>query len=99
MVELINCSTAEPNIEWSVQRLKNQFDELKCLTFAEFRIGDKSIEFLTSVNRTMIFGWKAWAEGLREKAVVPNGNSVVKCRLAVDETFDRIATVVQNEPI
>jgi len=99
LVELINCSTAKTNVEWSVQRPKNQFNELKCLTVAEFRIGDKRTELLTSVNWSVILGWEAWTESLREKAVVPNGNCVVKRRLAVDETFNRIAAVVQNKPI
>jgi hypothetical protein len=70
---------------------------LEYLAFAEIRIGEQRRKLLTSLDRPVILGRKAWPKNLGKPTVVPNGDLVIRSVKAMDQTLDRISIVVQDE--
>jgi hypothetical protein len=58
---------------------------------------DKLDELFVSFDGTVVFARKVWSKSLCHVTVVPERDVIVGFILAVDETLDGVATVVQDE--
>jgi hypothetical protein len=84
---------------WCVKWIQNKFNERETLGLNQLLIAQDFDKLLGGLNTTVVLGGEFWTEGFGELAVVVDGYFVVGCGLAVDETFDCVAGVIEDKAV
>ena len=97
LIELINRSPSHQDALWRIKFLEHHLHDLEAF-LAHDSACDELSELLACFDGAVILRVVAWSEHLSHLAVVPERYLIVGLVLAVDETLDGVAIVVQNEP-
>jgi hypothetical protein len=96
LVELINSSAGQLDAGRRIEPIQSELHELKTV-FAQSRIAQDRLQLLARVDRSMVFGRYPRSECLREAAVVVDCDLVVRSFRPVNEAFDGVTVVVDQE--